>query len=83
MSSSPPCSARPSVASETAARHGFPSLARIIGYSQIAAALQAAHEACRSGASMVLAAVRAYATMVETCHIWREEFGVFEPSAPF
>lgn len=52
----------------------------------VAAALQAVREACRSGANMVppvLAAVRAYATVGEICQVWRDEFGVFEPSTAF
>ncbi|MHA6645473.1 methylmalonyl-CoA mutase family protein [Mesorhizobium sp. A623] len=39
--------------------------------------------ACRSGENMVLPvldAVKAYATVGEVCQVWREEFGVFEPS---
>ena len=48
--------------------------------------LDAVRAACRSGENMmppVLEAVRAYATVGEICQIWREEFGVFEPSTVF
>jgi len=52
----------------------------------VASALDAVRAACRSGANMVppvLCAVRAYATVGEICQVWREEFGVFEPSTAF
>lgn len=53
---------------------------------EVADALEAVRAACRSGANMVpsvLVAVRAYATVGEICQIWREEFGIFEPSTVF
>jgi methylmalonyl-CoA mutase N-terminal domain/subunit len=53
---------------------------------EVADALEAVRTACRSGANMVpsvLVAVRAYATVGEICQIWREEFGIFEPSTVF
>jgi methylmalonyl-CoA mutase N-terminal domain/subunit len=38
---------------------------------------------CMNMVPPVLAAVRAYATVGEICQIWREEFGIFEPSTVF
>jgi methylmalonyl-CoA mutase N-terminal domain/subunit len=54
--------------------------------AEVANALEAVRAACRGGANMVpsvLVAVRAYATIGEICQIWREEFGIFEPSTVF
>ncbi len=54
--------------------------------TQAEAALARVRAACRSGENMVppvIDAVRAYVTVGEICQVWREEFGVFEPSTAF
>lgn len=48
--------------------------------------LAGVREVCRTGGNVVpsvIDAVKAYATVGEICQIWREEFGVFEPSTAF